>query len=122
MTNIPNDDEFERASRLMEERSRNLDEIRDLLKQHFSKLCPLCDFYILPQRDVNFRAYVFFEKDSDIEKCKIEGIIQEIENFVFNELERFGRGSREEIAIDFELDSNENVKANFEGNYFLRMR
>jgi len=122
MTNIPTDDEFEQASRMMEERSRNLDEIRDLLKQHFSKKCPLYEFYILPQRDVNFRAYVFFEKDSDIDKCKSDGIVQEIENYIFNELERLGRGRREEITVAFELDSNESVEANYEGDYFLRMR
>ena len=50
MIDIPTDDEFERASRLMEERTRHLDEIRDLLKEHFSKVCPLYDFYFFRER------------------------------------------------------------------------
>ena len=65
---------------------------------------------------------VFFEKNSDIEKCKKEGIFQQIEDFVFEKLEIFGRGNRQETTVAFEYDSNENVEANYEGDYFLRMR
>lgn len=119
---IPTDEEFERASSQMKERSRNLDEIRGLFKQHFKNECPLHEFYIIPQLDVTFRSYVFFEKNSDIEKCKEEGIFQQIEEFVFEKLEIFGRGNRQETTVAFEYDSNENVEANYEGDYFLRMR
>lgn len=122
MTNIPSDEEFERASKQMEESSFNLDRIRVLFKQHFKNRCPLYEFYILPQRDVNFRSYVFFEKNSDIEKYMAEGIIQEMKEFLLKHLEIFGRGSRAETTVAFELDSDENVKANYKGDYFLRMR
>ena len=64
MNDIPSDEEFERASRQMEESSLNLDKIRVLFKQHFKNRCPLHEFYILPQRDVKFRCYVFFEKNN----------------------------------------------------------
>ncbi len=122
MTNIPTEDEFERASKFMEERSRHLDTIRDRLKMHFSKLCPLYDFYILPQRDVNYRAYVLFEKENDIDSCKRNGIVEQIKEFIFDELERYRKEKRENITVAFELDSNENVILNFEGDYFLRLR
>jgi hypothetical protein len=122
MTNIPTDAEFKRASRLMAERSRNLDEIRVSFIHHFSTTHPLHDFYILPQRDVNFRTYIFFEKNSDIEKYKNNGGLQVFEDFIFSELERVGRGRREEITVAFELDSNENIETNFEGDYLLRLR
>lgn len=119
---IPTDKEFERASRQMRERSRNLDEIRELFKKHFRNECPLYEFYIIPQLDVNFRSYVFFEKNSDIEKCRGEGIFQQIEDFVYEKLETLGRGNRQETTVAFEYDSNENVEANYEGDYFFRMR
>jgi hypothetical protein len=122
MIEIPTDDEFKRASKLMEERHRHMEDIRRLLKKHFSKRCPLYDFYVLPQRDVNFRAYVFFEKEEDIERCKKEGIFEQIEEFVLDKLERYGKGKREDISVAFEWDSDENVEAKFGGDYFSRLR
>jgi len=41
---------------------------------------------------------------------------------VYELLARFGRGKREELLVEFEFDSRENVDRNFEGSYFLRLR
>ena len=41
-------------------------------------------------------------------------------DFVYAALERAGRGKRPDISVAFEFDSDENVTANFEGDYFLR--
>lgn len=122
MTNIPSDDEFARASQLMRQRSANLDQVRGSVKKAFMDLCPMHDFYILPQRDVNFRAYVFFENETDITKCERDGTVQQIEEFVYRELERVGRGGGGEVSVAFEVDSHERVVSEFEGNYFLRLR
>ena len=122
MKNIPSDEEFDRASKKMERLSRNLDLVREKVLQHFRRRSPLHDFYILDQRDVDFRAYVFFEKDKDIELCKCNGITQEIIDCIYAELVNAGRGNKGEIKVAFEFDSHENVTANFEGNYLLRIR
>lgn len=122
MTNIPSDEEFERASQLMEMRSRGLDEVRESVKRYFAVQCPLNEVFILPQRDVDFRSYVFFEKNDDIENGKRNRVVQSIEDFVYQELERVGRGKREKLSVVFEWDFYENVVANFEGDYFLRLR
>ncbi len=122
MNSIPSDEDFARADRLMEERSRNLDKISESVKQRFTLICALHNCYILSQRDVDFRAYVFFEEDKDIKACENSGICQEIEDLVYAELERVGRGKKGDITVAFEFDSDENVTANFEGDYFLRLR
>lgn len=122
MNNIPSDEDFARASKFMEERSRNLDQVRDNVVRRFKTKCALCDFYILPQRDVDFRAYVFLMTDQDVDECKSNGINQQIMDYVYAELERADRGKKPEIKVAFEFDSDENVTANFEGNYFLRLR
>lgn len=122
MTNIPSEEEFERAARLMQQRSAHLDQVRDSVKRTFIDICPLHDFYILPQRDVDFRAYVFLEKEVDIIKCERDGTIQKIEELVYSEIERVGRGRRGEISVAFEYDSHERVESEFEGDYFLRLR
>lgn len=122
MNRIPSDEDFDRASRHMEERSRKLDKVREIVIQHFKNTSPLHDFYILDQRDVDFRAYVFFKEDKDIQTCKTSGILQDLMDFVYAELEHAGRGKRGEIKVAFEFDSDENVTTNFEGDYFLRLR
>lgn len=122
MNRVPSDEDFARADRLMAERDRNLDVVSTNVKKRFNNICPLHNFYILWQRDVDFRAYVFFKEDKDIEECKVKGVFNEITDFVYAELERAGRGKRGEIEVAFEIDSDENVTANFEGDYFLRLR
>ena len=86
MSTIPSDEDFDRADRLMAERDRNLDKVSTNVKHYFMSVCPLHNFYIIWQRDVAFRAYVFFKKDKDIEACKSSGIVQEITDFVYAEL------------------------------------
>ena len=121
MNRIPSDEEFARAKQLMREDFRNLDEVSRRVKQHFRKQCPIHNVYILPQRDVNFRAYVFFEKDSDIELCKKSRMTDSIQDVVYSELERAGRGRKGEVTVAFEFDSDENVTAHYEGDYYLRL-
>lgn len=122
MTNIPSDEEFARAKRLMAKESRNLDRVSENVKKRFKMQCPLHNIYILSQRDVDFRTYVFFKEDKDIEACRRSGVVQDLIDSVYEELERAGRGKRGEITVDFEFDSDENVDRNFEGDYFLRLR
>lgn len=120
--NIPTPEEFERASRIMREKSRNLDEVCNSVRDRFETLCPLHEFFILDQRDVDFRAYVFFKTNMQLKAAKSSSIKDEIKRFVYSELERLGRGKQGEIKVAFEFDSHENVEANFEGDYYLRLR
>ncbi|HEX4997174.1 MAG TPA: hypothetical protein VFY29_03045 [Terriglobia bacterium] len=120
--NTPADEEFERASRLMEERARGLDQISEEALNYFRKRYSVCQVFVLDQIDVDFRAYVFFEKDKDVQESQRTGVQDEIAEFVLSALERAGRGKREDIRVAFEFDSDENVRRKFEGNYFLRLR
>ena len=117
MSNIPSDEDFARTERLDRERWRNLDEVSKNVKRHFERKCPLHDIFLFPEGG-NFRACVFFSGDTDLELCIHNGITQEIEDFVFAELERAGRGAMGKIAVAFEFDSDERVNAEFEGDYF----
>lgn len=119
---IPTADEFRRASQFMAEQSRNLENVRAAVLSQFKGISPLYAFHILDQSDVDFRAYVFFVTNRDIEACQQSGISQQIEDCVYEELERAGRGRKGDIRVAFEFDSDENVIANYEGNYFLRLR
>lgn len=122
MTKVPGEEDFERAKRLARERSRNLDAVCARVKERFGSRASLHSVYILPQRDVDFRAYVFFRTNDDLDRAEGTGVAQAIRDSVFTELERAGRGSRNEVTVAFEFDSDENVEANFEGDYLLRLR
>ena len=121
MTNIPSDEEFARAHELDDEDWRGLNAVSERVEAAFKNRCPLHYFYLMPQRE-GFRAYVFFQRNKDVEECASNGTTQAIIDFVYEELERAGRGRRDEIEVAFEFDSDENVKANYEGDYFLRLR
>jgi hypothetical protein len=121
MSNIPSDEDFARAKRKMAERDRNLTQVSANLKRRFMSICPLHNIYVLWQRDVDFRIYVFFKTDKDIEICKGNGIVGQIEDCAYDELERAGRGKRGAITVAFEYDSDENVDRNFDGDYLYRL-
>jgi hypothetical protein len=57
-----------------------------------------------------------------LEKAADSGVTDDIGDFIYAELERVGRGTRGEITVAFEFDSDENVQEHFEGDYLLRLR
>ena len=120
--NIPSDEEFARASRMSEERYRNLDIVEAKVIRHFKPLCPLHDLALLPYGDAGFQVYVFFEQDKDIEACNRSGVTQAILDYLYKELEQAGRGSRDNITVRVEVDSHENVVAKYQGDYDRRLR
>lgn len=122
MSNIPSDEDFARAEKRDRERSRNLEEVRAAVLARFKRVCHLYEFFILPQIDVDFRAYVFFETDRDTEACKRDGTTQEIVDFIYSAIEHAGCGRKGQSKVGFEFDSDENVKAHYQGDYFLRLR
>jgi len=122
MNKIPSDEELNRASKMLEQQFQGLDVVKDAVISRFKDVCPLYDFHILPQGEDGYRAYVFFNTDADIRRCVEAGIVEEIKGYVYKELQRVGRGKTGETTVTFELDSDENVTANYEGDYFLRLR
>jgi len=124
MTKVPAGVELRlaRAKKLMRGEMLHLADVEKDFKDRFMGASPLDHFEILPQDDVNFRAYIFFKKHADITECETNGLSQAMRDVVHRKLEEYGRGKRDEITVDFEFDSYEEVVRNFEGNYFLRMR
>lgn len=151
MSNIPSDEELERAEKLSMACWRNLNEVNDHVEQYLVSRYPLDYLHIAPEGDDYFRAQIFFKQEQDLKNCMAEGdlletmdevllffktqlegvptkevsqAVHDIIDFVYAELERADRGKRGDIRVAFELDSYENVKANphYHGDYFLRLR
>jgi hypothetical protein len=123
MSNIPSDEDFDRAKNYMRKIDRNIKQINKNVLQYFKKICPIHyhNFFLIAEDDIQFRAYIFYKKDKEIQEYENKGISQAIRDFIYNELERQGRGNREEIKVSFEFDSDENVKKSYDGDYFLRL-
>lgn len=119
---IPTDEEFARASRLMEERYRGLDVVRQRVLRHFEAPHRIHDFYISPHGDSGFHALLFLKTDSDIQSVDQGGFVSSIRDYILAQLADVGRGHSSETTLTLELDSDENVHKKYHGNYFNRLR
>lgn len=124
MTKIPSDEAFARAKARRKERDRNMGDVNHMLKDFFKKLCgnKAHNSHVIAEDDRKFRAYIFYKKNEDVRDAKESGMQIQLVKFVYDELERQGRGDKDSLDVTFEFDSHENVLSNFEGDYFLRLR
>lgn len=105
----------------MRERMRNLDQVANETTEQFNSRLPIHSVWVLYQRDVDFRAYVFLDRTVDLVALRSSGTYHEIVDFVYQALERWDRGKRGNIVVAFEFDSDERVQDEYEGDYNLRM-
>ena len=117
-----NEERWERAKAAHEENNRRLDELTLLFNERFRHSAPLDYFAISGVGDHRFGARIFFRRHDDIAEAERCGLDVEMMDFVYELLVKFGHGSREDLDVEFEFDSRENVDRNFEGSYFLRLR
>lgn len=123
MPMVPADRELRlaRAKRYMRARMRGLNAIDDDFRRRFGSSAPLHHFELLPQLDVDYRAYIFFENEVDVEACEADGTAEQMRIFILDRLSDL-KTEDGAVKVRFEFDSHENVLRNYEGNYFLRMR
>lgn len=120
MSDTPHDHERFRQKLPLSERLKGMDAIGAIVADRFRK-SSVKDVFILPQRDVDYRAYVFFEGDEDVARAKQADILHQIIESIYSELCKAGRGSRNNIELDVEFDSRERVGRDFGGDYYARM-
>lgn len=120
--NIPSEEDFARAEAAMREKNKGLSETCDQIKKRFKKN-GVHEVYMFYDSDTNdFGAYIFYRWEHQIKEAEKSGLSSRIKNDVFEELEKAGRGSKEAIKVNFEIDSHENVEKNYEGDYYNRLR
>lgn len=110
---IPSEEEFARAKRMMREESMGLDELCNDARDAFVDR-DVIKVVVLPQIDVNFRAYVFFDRDSDLQAALEGAAAKEISSWITQALEARAKKRREAgpIMVAFEFDSGENAQKN----------
>ena len=118
---IPSDENFRRASEAIRKRSRGLSEIRDEILNKF-RGSVIHEFFIFDLSEKSFKAFVFYNTNKQLEESDNTEFAEELQETIFELLEKFGRGKREDIDLKLEFDSHENVNQLFGGDYFTRLR
>lgn len=119
---IPSEEDFARARAVMSERDRGLSDVRARLLERFRDQGLHEIFVLFSPASGTFVARLFFRTNKQVAEAAITGLAAQIESAVVDELENVGRGIRSTLKIVSEYDSHENVVANFEGDYFLRLK
>lgn len=119
---MPSEKDFARASAAMKHSARGLSQVRENILKQFGGAGEIQEFFVINCSDGSFRVLVFYRWDKQIMQAQKSGLEARFVAAVYDELEKAGRGDREVIKVDFEFDSQENVEANFKGDYFLRLR
>ena len=95
---------------------RNLHQVAKAIEKRFSRgRCKLEYFAIIPDMNTleieerpdgrryfkieyyTFGAYMFFKTEADVEYCIEHGVVEQIKEAYYEEMERAGRGTREEL-------------------------
>jgi hypothetical protein len=121
--NIPSEEEFRRASAWMREQDRGLSDVRAKLLDRFRE-AGVHEVFIFfsPKPPGTFVARVFYRRRDQVEESARTGVSSDIKESLLEELEKAGRGRREELQLDVAFDSDEDVQAHFGGDYSRRLR
>lgn len=119
---IPTDDDFTRATRLMAARDANWDEIHATAHGKLLQVADIHHFALFPKGKCDFAAIVFFSTDRALAEAKARGFDAIARQLVEKSAAQFRAGECSKYDILIELDSYENVKRNFGGSYFNRLR
>mgnify|MGYP000625068182 CR=1 FL=1 len=79
--------------------------------------------HIFPEKeiDIEITNIIFYKKESEIKKYYKDGVTDSIIDKFKEILQINGLPNRVIDAMIFEIDSDENISINYEGNYFSRI-
>lgn len=72
--------------------------------------------------DSGVGVWVFLRTEADLERAKSEGVTVELTDVMLNALQIAAYPFDTHPNVLFEFDSHENVRKNYRGSYFLRLR
>ena len=101
---LPSDEDFAGASAAMAERMRGLDIVSKNVLRRFHQVCPNSyGFYVLWQDEPTFRAYFFTEGRGAVDEFASSDHYNDLKQLVYDELAAAGRGSCDDITIEFSV-------------------
>lgn len=119
---IPTDEEFARASALMAARDRKCAKIKKFVFQSLNNRAPLHDVYVFPGPNTGYQVYVFYKHESDIATCRDDGNEQLIKDAILEQCAAISNDLDHAPTVAFTFDSHEQVKKQFNGDYYKYFR
>lgn len=89
------------------------------------KLCKVADlhyFALFPRDQCSFAGVIFFHTEQSLAEAVTNGFDAVARSCIQSAVNEFRSGQCAEYDIHVELDSYENVKRNYGGSYFNRLR
>lgn len=80
--------------------------------------------FIFPfvEGDKHIKTWIFYKMNQDIYENEVNGSTSAIKSKFLNLIKKYEMPIEVIQRMEFEVDSDENVKENYEGNYFYRLR
>ena len=124
MTDRSKEERIAAADAHMREVDRGMDQVEASAWRYFQSVCPFHSkkVFVIAVGMKKFGAIFFYDRDEHVRIYAANGVSQKLEDFVYSELERVGRGTRDDISVIVEFDSHESVLAKHGGNYHQRLR
>lgn len=121
-TSVPTDEELSFARRKRAQIDQDWDAIAALAEHRLREVADLHNFAIFPRELCCYAAIVFFNSDEALSQARHSGFDKQARELIAAAVGEFRRDQCTVLRIDVELDSYENVKRNFGGSYFNRLR
>ena len=119
---IPTDEEFARAQRRMATVNANWDEMANVSLQKLRKVADLHHFALFPRDLCSFAGVLFFQTEQSLAEAVADGFDAVARSCIQSAVDEFRSGQCAEYDIHVEMDSYENVKRNYGGSSFNRLR
>lgn len=113
----------EYTKRYIEKVTEGLGELNSRIEHRIKKFCSYDMFEIFPiGEDGQTTAFLFLKTDSDVDAARSTGVLDQVLETIYEEIENLGRGTRENVSVYLDVDSMENIDKNWNGDITWRTR
>lgn len=119
---IPTDEDFARARNRMAAVDADWDQMTAEALQRLRQIADLHYFALFPRDLCSFAGVLFFQTERSLAEAVAGGFDEVARSCIQAAVSQFRSGHCAEYDIHVEMDSYENVKRNYGGSYFNRLR
>jgi len=97
--------------------------VNEKIKNWSKDKCPIYKIYGIPAGDkVPLQIFIFYKKDKDLQTNIASGLVEQTKTAFIRILDEVGYFKKHPHDVTFEFDSHQNIKKNYKGSYFFRLR
>ncbi len=101
---------------------KHLDEVRARVLARLPADVAVDKVLYVPITVTEIEVYIFYPTDQDVKENERSGTSQAVRSLFEQELDKVLRGPKSGTELRFVFDSSENVRKNYDGVYYNRLR